>query len=480
MLKNPVLNRDTEMVRLKTASAGVFLAVLLVSIFPLILVVNAQSISSNLLVNSDFEKGSLDGWDITGTCSISNGTVHSGSYSAYLSDRSFDSMLNQTMMLPATGVLYTGGWIYPTRVGSLGGAFCPSAQIDFYFRNKLSMKNDFKIGVVWCWNDAHLTCNSSSYLSLLLPFNVSSWNQLSLNLTDAVHSYFEGMDFSNLVLSSVVAWYHYSNDNPGAFYVDDLYISTEPTSVPLPPKPANMSISTSAESTELGYILDFNGALINPEGEPLVDKQIILSYMIPGTAVWNPFSSVTTDGNGVFSASWIPTATGNFMVKTEWQGDENYSAAYNVKNVSVLRGNEENVFMAESNSTLSALSLNSTSNEISFSVSGLSGTAGYVRFLISKALLQDSADLKVYKDGALINCTVTSVGDQTVLYIVYSHSSHEIRISLPEYAEAGDLENSSSAVSVILSYVFGFVVVAAIVSLTLFIVAWARKPKRNQ
>ena len=168
------------------------------------------------------------------------------------------------------------------------------------------------------------------------------------------------------------------------------------------------------------------------------------------------------------------------MVKAEWQGDENYSAAYNVKNVSVLRGNEENVFMAESNSTLSALSLNSTSNEISFSVSGPSGTAGYVRFLISKALLQDSADLKVYKDGALINCTVTSVGDQTVLYIVYSHSSHEIRISLPEYAEAGDLENSSSAVSVILSYVFGFVVVAAIVSLTLFIVAWARKPKRNQ
>jgi hypothetical protein len=202
--------------------------------------------------------------------------------------------------------------------------------------------------------------------------------------------------------------------------------------------------------------------------------------MIPSTAVWNPFSSVTTDGNGVFSASWIPTATGNFMVKAEWQGDENYSAAYNVKNVSVLRGNEENVFMAESNSTLSALSLNSTSNEISFSVSGPSGTTGYVRFLISKALLQDSANLKVYKDGALINCTVTSVGNQTILYIVYSHSSHEMRISLPEYAEAGDLENSSSAVSVILSYVFGFVVVAAIVSLTLFIVAWARKSKRNQ
>ncbi|MCJ7762024.1 hypothetical protein MUP38_01045, partial [Candidatus Bathyarchaeota archaeon] len=175
---------------MKTAYAGVFLAVLLVSTFSLVLVVNAQSVGSNLLVNGDFERGSFDGWAANGTCSISNGTVHSGSYSAYLSDRSFDSVLNQTVMLPATGVLYAEGWIYPTRVGSLGGAFCPSAQIDFHFRSKLPMINDFKIGVVWCWNDAHLTCNSSSYLSLLLPFNASSWNHLSLNLTDAVHSYF--------------------------------------------------------------------------------------------------------------------------------------------------------------------------------------------------------------------------------------------------------------------------------------------------
>jgi hypothetical protein len=480
MLKNPILNRDAEVVRMKTSSVGVFLAILLWSTFSLVLVVNAQSVGSNLVVNGDFERGSFDGWDANGTCSISNATVHSGSYSAYLSDRSFDSMLTQKVMLPVTDALYTEGWIYPTRVGNLGSAFCPSAQINFYFWNKFSMEKEFIVGVIWCWNDAHLIANDSSYLGFLLPFNVSSWNHFSLNLTDAVHSHFKGVDFSNIVLYYVVAWYHYSNDNPGAFYVDDLYLSTEPTSVPLPPKPANMSISTSAESTELGYILDFNGALINPEGEPLVDKQIILSYMIPSTAVWNPFSSVTTDGNGVFSASWIPTATGNFMVKAEWQGDENYSAAYNVKNVSVLRGNEENVFMAESNSTLSALSLNSTSNEMSFSVSGPSGTTGYVRFLISKALLQDSANLKVYKDGALINCTVTSVGNQTILYIVYSHSSHEMRISLPDYAESGGSENSSSAVSVTLSYVFGFVVVAAIVSLTLFIVAWARKSKRNQ
>lgn len=480
-----MLSRDAEVIRMKVVSVGVFLAVLLASTFLLVLVVNAQSVGSNLLVNSDFERESLDGWDITGTCSISNGTVHSGSYSAYLSDQSFDSMLTQKVMLPATDVLYTEGWIYPTRVGNLGDAFCASAQINFYFWNKLSMEKEFIVGAVWCWNDAHLIANDSSYLGFLLPFNVSSWNHFSLNLTDAIHSHFKGVDFSNIVLYSVVAWYHFSNGNPGAFYVDDLYLSNgqasaPQVSVPLPPKPANMSLSTSAESTELGYILDFNGALMNLEGEPLVGKQVVLSYMISGIVVWNPFSSVTTDGNGVFSASWLPTATGSFMVKAEWQGDENYSAAYSVKNVSVLRGNEENVFMAESNSTLSSLSLNSTSNEISFIVSGPSGTTGYVRFLLSKSLLKDSADLKVYKDGALINCTVTSVGNQTVLYIVYSHSSHEMRISLPEYAESGDSGNSSSTVSVILSYVFAFVVVAAITLLTLFIVASARKPKRNQ
>lgn len=475
--------------QLKLASAGVLLAVLLLSAFPLISDVNAQSANSNLLVNNGFETGNLDGWaDTYGSCSASDGIVHSGSYSAYLSDHSYDSMLNQTVMLPATDPLYTEGWIYPTHVGNLGYAFCASAQINYYFYNKTSMTQKFIVGAVWTWNNAHLTMNSSWYLGFLLPFNVSSWNYFSLNLTEAIYSHFEGMDFSDIILYSVVAWYHYSNGDPGEFYADDLYLSNGATSAPQPfiqltPKPANISISTSAESTELGYILDLNGDLTTLESEPLTGKQVILSYMIPGTAAWNPLSSVTTDGNGDFSASWIPTATGNFMVKAEWQGDENYSAAYDIKNVSVLRGSEENVFMAESNSTLSSLSLNSTSNEISFTVSGPSGTTGYVRFLLSKSLLNDPADVKVYKDGVLTDCTVTSIDDQTILYLTYAHSSHEMRISLPtyaEYAESGDSENPGSTVSTILLYVFGGIVIAAVIALPLLVVALLRKSKSNQ
>jgi hypothetical protein len=468
--------------QLKLASATVLLAVMLLSAFPLVLDVNAESASSNLLVNSDFESGTLNGWaNVNGSCAISDGTVHSGSYSAYLSDRSYDSMMNQTVMLPATDSLYTSGWIYPTRVGNLGDAFCASAQINYYFYDKTSMAQKFIVGAVWSWNNWH--ANNSWYLGFLMPFNASSWNYFSLNLTDAIYSHFTDMDFSNIVLYSVVAWYHFSNGNPGEFYVDDLYLSSDATSAPLmslSPKPVNLSLSTNAESTELGYILDLNGALTTLEDKPLAGKQVILSSMIPGTAAWTPFSSVTTNGNGDFSASWIPTATGNFMVKAEWEGDENYSAAYDIKNVSVLRGSEENVFMAESNSTLSSLSLNSTSNEISFTVSGPSGTTGYVRFLLSKSLLNDPADVKVYKDGVLTNCTVTSVDDQTILYIVYSHSSHEMRISLPEYAEAGGSENSGSAVSTILLYVFGGIVIAAVIALPLLVVALLRKPKSTQ
>ncbi len=464
----------------KTFFSGVFLVVLLVSMFSLVLDVNAQSASSNLLDNAGFEGGSLAGWNITGPCSVSSGIVHSGSYAAYLSDRSFDSMLNQTVMLPATDVLYAEGWVYPTQVGNMGYAFAPSAQVNFYFKYKSSMENAFSVGVVWCWCDAHLVSNDSVYLALLMPFNASSWNYFNLNLTEAVHSHFTGANFSDIVLYSIVAWYHYSNGSPGAFYVDDLSVSSEQPSSPLSPKPAAVSLGASAESTELGYILDFDGALTTFEGEPLAGKQVILSYMITGTAVWNPFSSVITDGNGVFSASWIPTATGNFMVKAEWQGDANYPAACSVKNVSVLRGSKENVFLAESNSTLSSLSLNSTSNEINFAVSGPAGTTGYVRFLLPNYLLQDPNSLKVYKDGALINYTVSTVGNQAVLYIVYSHSSHEMRISLPEYIAFDGSENSSSGISVILSYVFAFAVVAAVVSLTLFIVVSARKPNRNQ
>lgn len=94
----------------------------------------------------------------------------------------------------------------------------------------------------------------------------------------------------------------------------------------------------------------------------------------------------------------------------------------------------KNVFAVSSNSTVSSLAYNSTTSQLSFTVSGSSGTTGYTEVFISKALLQDPNELTVSIDEEQTNFTSTSVYDFWALHFVYSHSTHNIAISLQSNA----------------------------------------------
>jgi hypothetical protein len=193
---------------------------------------------------------------------------------------------------------------------------------------------------------------------------------------------------------------------------------------------AQISLSVNSEVLQIGHIVNMEGALTDQKGNPLYDETVILSYCISGTSDWDPIASATTDSNGFYSASWIPSATGKFALKAEWSGNGTYSSTYAVKNVSVSRYEIGNMFFVESNSSLTSLVFNSTSKEIDFTVSGPSGTKGYVQFLVSKTLMPDLADYKVYIDGQQVSCTAESAGDFQSLYFTYSHSTHYVTIEL--------------------------------------------------
>jgi hypothetical protein len=197
--------------------------------------------------------------------------------------------------------------------------------------------------------------------------------------------------------------------------------------------PAKLSMQVSTSTTQIGCIVDVNGTLTSPEGTPLQNETVLLSYSVSEPLNWQPISAVTTDANGVYSSSWIAPATGKFVLKAEWVGNEMYSGAYAVKNINVSRGDSESLFFAESNSTLSALAFNSTSKEISFTVSGPSGTTGYTRFLISKELMENFTDFVVYLDGQPVEFTATSEGNFQSLYFEYTHSTHQVTIKPPDY-----------------------------------------------
>jgi len=87
-------------------------------------------------------------------------------------------------------------------------------------------------------------------------------------------------------------------------------------------------------------------------------------------------------------------------------------------------------FSVISNSTVSELAFNSTSRILSFIVSGPSGTIGSTNVTISKTLIEDINELKVYLDGNQINYTAISTDYHWLIHFTYQHSTHKVVIIL--------------------------------------------------
>jgi hypothetical protein len=88
------------------------------------------------------------------------------------------------------------------------------------------------------------------------------------------------------------------------------------------------------------------------------------------------------------------------------------------------------VFSVVSNSTISALTFDSTKLELSFTVTGPSGTTGFAQVTIAKTLAANIANLKVYLDGKPIEYSTTSTDDSWVISFTYTHSTHQVTVTL--------------------------------------------------
>jgi hypothetical protein len=95
-------------------------------------------------------------------------------------------------------------------------------------------------------------------------------------------------------------------------------------------------------------------------------------------------------------------------------------------------GSSNSYFQVESNSSITELFFNSTSSELSFTVTGPTGTPGYVQYKIAKSLLASVQNVKVYLDGGQLNIDINSDEDSWLLYFTYNHSSHKVVIDLSQ------------------------------------------------
>jgi len=107
--------------------------------------------------------------------------------------------------------------------------------------------------------------------------------------------------------------------------------------------PTTVSLATNAEAKQIGYKVNVFGNLSSKDN-PIGDARIILSVSMPGVTTWHPIASVTTNVEGFYSATWIPTAMGEFTLKAEYLGDTEFAESYDTKNISIIEGAGSKVF----------------------------------------------------------------------------------------------------------------------------------------
>jgi hypothetical protein len=206
--------------------------------------------------------------------------------------------------------------------------------------------------------------------------------------------------------------------------------TSNPTPTPNLPSP-NLSLYCISSTATSGFNVQIQGSLAY-NGVGLSDVGIQLSDSVTGGSSWQNLTYVNTDNNGNFACVWNPLVSGNYGIEAAWSGDSDYSKARAVYNFAIAPFNNQgqNVFSVTSNSTLTSLAFNSTTDELSFGVSGPSGTTGVTQVCIPQSLVPDISKLDVMLDGASINYTSTSQDNVWLIGFTYHHSSHKIVIAL--------------------------------------------------
>jgi regulation of enolase protein 1 (concanavalin A-like superfamily) len=244
--------------------------------------------------------------------------------------------------------------------------------------------------------------------------------------------------------------------------IDNFAITFHTLQKPLLTASCRSSASYSNFNVEIKGSLTFNGTGIS-------DAPILLSYSVTGGKSWEDLTLVNTGSDGSYSAVWMPSVTGNYLLKAVWEGNEDYSDISTIVNFAVTPFAEQSVFSVTSNSTISEFSFNSTSRELSFGVSGESGTMGYVNVYIPKSLIGDISSLKVYLDGNQIEYTAESQSDCWLLYFTYQHSTHMVTINMGSQGQFSELLGN---------WIFYVILIAIVIVVIGLMLALRRRKKR--
>lgn len=200
--------------------------------------------------------------------------------------------------------------------------------------------------------------------------------------------------------------------------------------------PTDLIINIDSATLLIGFKVGITGnAIFNGVG--LTDIPILLSYSVTNGETWNEITQALTSSEGEYSAVWIPSATGNYLVKASWSGDQTFPDSEIIINLAILPFEEQNVFSVTSNSTLSTIIYDESDRKFSFTVTGPEETLGYSVANIAKSIVGDVGNIEVYINDDPIDYSVSSKEDSWLVYFTYPHSTHSVSIQLGSAAIFG-------------------------------------------
>lgn len=234
----------------------------------------------------------------------------------------------------------------------------------------------------------------------------------------------------NLTVGVLVQYRFYCNDTSNNWNLTPIQSLT--VTEPPPLYASDLSLLASSSSALVGYKVKIVGRLVYQHNSSGISNVLIqLYYSVTGGENWIVITSTTTTSEGSYYVTWFPMCTGNYLIKAVYTGEEkpNVVGAETMINL-IITDIEEQVFSVSSNSIVSSLTFNSTTREITFNVEGPEGTMGYTDIFLSKYLVPDINDLRIYLDGVEESYEAVSVDDVWFTRLTYHHSIHTVRIVL--------------------------------------------------
>ena len=136
------------------------------------------------------------------------------------------------------------------------------------------------------------------------------------------------------------------------------------------------------------------------------------------------------------------------------------NATVNLATTPDLAGNE---FSAVSNSTITNLSYNSTTKELSFNTNGTLGTTGYAQVCIPKTLVNDAQTVILSIDGRPVTFASESQGDVWVISCRYAQSQQAFTVKLPLMQALSSDTTNWIAIVVVIAVLIALVAVVVVV-----------------